>query len=41
MTNLMCNLSLCAQFDYDCSSLNPEGRIFQIEYAEKAVENSR
>jgi len=27
-------------FDYECSSLSPEGRIFQIEYAEKAVETS-
>ena len=27
-------------FDYECSSLSPEGRIFQIEYAEKAVEQS-
>mmetsp|Transcript_30549 Transcript_30549/g.40635 ORF Transcript_30549/g.40635 Transcript_30549/m.40635 type:complete len:200 (-) Transcript_30549:258-857(-) len=27
-------------FDYDCSSLNPEGRIYQVEYAEKAVESS-
>jgi 20S proteasome alpha/beta subunit len=28
-------------FDYECSSLSPEGRLFQVEYAEKAVENSR
>mmetsp|Transcript_18295 Transcript_18295/g.17417 ORF Transcript_18295/g.17417 Transcript_18295/m.17417 type:complete len:200 (+) Transcript_18295:20-619(+) len=27
-------------FDYECSSLSPEGKIFQIEYAEKAVEVS-
>jgi len=27
-------------FDYYCSSLNPEGRIYQVEYAEKAVEAS-
>ncbi|CDW72662.1 proteasome subunit alpha type 3 [Stylonychia lemnae] len=27
-------------FDYECSSLSPEGRIFQVEYAEKAVETS-
>jgi len=27
-------------FDYECSSLSPEGRLFQVEYAEKAVENS-
>ena len=27
-------------FDYDCASLSPEGRLFQVEYAEKAVENS-
>ena len=28
------------KFDYTCSSLSPEGRLFQIEYAEKAVETS-
>jgi len=28
------------EFDYECSSLNPEGRIIQVEYAEKAVETS-
>lgn len=27
-------------FDYSCNTLNPEGRIFQVEYAEKAVETS-
>merc|ERR1719469_1798017 len=27
-------------FDYDVGTLSPEGRIFQVEYAEKAVENS-
>lgn len=27
-------------FDYECSSLSPEGRMFQVEYADKAVETS-
>merc|ERR1711959_760506 len=28
------------KFDYMCSTLSPDGRLFQVEYAEKAVENS-
>lgn len=35
-----CTNLLTRQFDYTCSSLSPEGRLFQIEYAEKAVETS-
>jgi 20S proteasome subunit alpha 7 len=27
-------------YDYSCTTLSPEGRIYQIEFAEKAIENS-
>jgi 20S proteasome subunit alpha 7 len=28
------------QYDYSAGTFSPEGRIFQVEYAQKAVENS-
>ena len=28
------------QYDYSCGTFSPDGRIFQLEYATKAVENS-
>jgi 20S proteasome alpha/beta subunit len=28
------------QYDYSCGTFSPDGRIFQAEYAQKAVENS-
>jgi len=34
---LICSLF---QYDYSCGTFSPDGRIFQIEYAQKAVENS-
>lgn len=27
-------------YDYSCTTLSPEGRIYQIEFAEKAIENA-
>lgn len=27
-------------YDYSCGTFSPDGRIFQVEYAQKAVENS-
>jgi 20S proteasome alpha/beta subunit len=41
MKKIVDNIVILLQFDYECSSLSPEGRLFQVEYAEKAVENSR
>lgn len=33
--------TLCLhQYDYSCGTFSPDGRIFQLEYASKAVENS-
>ena len=32
--------SLCVQYDDSATTFSPEGRIFQIDYAGKAVENS-
>jgi len=29
-----------AGYDYSCGTFSPDGRIFQVEYAQKAVENS-
>jgi 20S proteasome subunit alpha 7 len=29
-----------AGYDYSCGQFSPDGRIFQVEYAQKAVENS-
>lgn len=29
-----------AGYDYSAGTFSPEGRIFQVEYAKKAVENS-
>ena len=34
-------VSICYQYDYDVSTLSPEGKIYQVEYATKATENSR
>ena len=31
---------LISQYDYSCGTFSPDGRIFQVEYAQKAVENS-
>jgi 20S proteasome alpha/beta subunit len=28
------------QYDFSAGTFSPEGRIFQVEYAKKAVENS-
>ena len=28
------------KYDYSCGTFSPDGRIFQLEYATKAVENS-
>ena len=41
-TNQLCNKmsSIGTGYDLDCTSYSPDGRIFQIEYAGKAVENS-
>ena len=35
-----CAPSLFEQYDYSCGTFSPDGRIFQVEYAQKAVENS-
>jgi 20S proteasome subunit alpha 7 len=32
--------SIGTGYDLDCTTYSPDGRIFQIEYAGKAVENS-
>lgn len=31
---------LSLQYDYSAGTFSPEGRVFQVEYAQKAVENS-
>lgn len=31
---------LCFQYDLSASQFSPDGRVFQVEYAAKAVENS-
>lgn len=33
-------LILCFQYDLSASQFSPDGRVFQVEYAGKAVENS-
>jgi Proteasome subunit A N-terminal signature len=33
-------LSFCVQYDLSASQFSPDGRVFQVEYAQKAVENS-
>lgn len=30
----------CFQYDLSASQFSPDGRVFQVEYAQKAVENS-
>lgn len=38
---LICVLRVCVrQYDLSASTYSPEGRIFQVEYAGKAVEKS-
>jgi len=29
-----------AGYDYSCGTFSPDGRIYQVEYAQKAVESS-
>lgn len=36
----MTNLLLLLQYDLSASQFSPDGRVFQVEYAQKAVENS-
>jgi hypothetical protein len=38
-SNLWC-FGLCVQYDLSASQFSPDGRVFQVEYAQKAVENS-
>lgn len=33
--------ALVLQYDLSASTFSPDGRVFQVEYAMKAVENSR
>lgn len=33
--------TITRKYDYDVSTLSPEGKIYQVEYAMKASENSR
>ena len=36
----MCLQLLYFQYDLSASQFSPDGRVFQVEYAQKAVENS-
>ena len=39
----MINKTICCfdpQYDLSASQFSPDGRVFQVEYAQKAVENS-
>lgn len=44
MISLFISVCVCVhdlQYDLSASTFSPDGRVFQVEYAMKAVENSR